>query len=137
MIIDTLLVLEFTPDTVRILLCPCVKSNTDMAVSSLGNDPRRFTALKTLRDIGRAEANTHVGMLAVLSTYPTYNPHTAYSVTMDALTGEFHVFVRVPMCPETRGAAPMWDSRYCQGIAMEGGARFPHGRAVLLLISNR
>jgi len=76
-------------------------------------DPRRTAAEIVLRRVEQDEGSTGLGLMAVLSTYPVHNPHSAYTAIMDPASGALHAYVRQALCPATPGNSVVQDARYC------------------------
>lgn len=80
-----------------------VQTNYDRNQPDPANDDRRTVAECLLRQLGQVKGATHLGVYAVISSFPVHNVNTAYTAIMSAGTGELHGFVRQAMVP----AGPM------------------------------
>lgn len=75
-----------------------VQANTDRWLPDDLAVPRRAAAELTLRDFGKEESTSMVGLFAVMSTYPVKNSETMFTALMSARTGELHAFIREATC---------------------------------------
>lgn len=94
-------------------LCQC---NADRWLPDDPDDPRRTAAELSMRNLGPAEAESLLGLLAVASTFPVHNPNTAYTALMSASTGELHVYVRQAVCPLDPRTNIVQQRRYCHNV---------------------
>ena len=69
-----------------------------------------------LADLGEASGASQLSLLAVASSYPVHNPHTAYTAVMDPASGALVAYVREALCPVDAQLAKV-DSRYCSATS--------------------
>lgn len=77
-----------------------VQTNYDRWLADDVTDPRRTVGEQTMKSYGQAEGASFLSLFAATSTYPVFNPQTAFTALMDPESGEFHAYVREVSCPE-------------------------------------
>lgn len=90
------------------------QDNTDRWQPEDDKDPRRTAAELLLRNLGRDEGASMLGLMVVTSSFPVHNPHSAFSAIMSAATGELHAYVREAVCPVDIDASVVPEYRYCR-----------------------